>query len=493
MPSARLLASTVNDPATNTMIVFGGADQDTGNLTTSNDVWVFSNADGTGGTSVWTRLTPSGTPPAARFGAGAVYDPWSNELIVFGGATYDYTGPCPPTVNPGFTNDVWILTNANGQGGTPAWTRLTVAGTPPPARRSGVVVYNANNNRLILFGGNYACGRTNDAWVLSNANGLETWDTPTWTRLTPAAPLPAARGEIGTAGAYDASDNMLIIFGGQGDTTDFNDVWTLSNANGLGGPPAWTQQSPQLGPPMARHAHTVTWDEGDGALMVVGGVDFTDTQFLNDVWWLWNASGTSPSTQNWWPISPSGTGPLPRAAHSTVYRHQTQRRATIFAGVTCLPCVGVNDAWVIANIEDQVFDPPFATFAVNNAKITSGSRSLQVHGRFTLVPGGSMDPLTQAVDFGFGGYATTIPAGSFTYNMDDGSYQFAGTINGVPLDMTIQTPGQQSPQGAQGQGGGYGFTVEAAGANVPPGNPVTVYLRIGHNTGSTQVTAHFGN
>ncbi|TMI84096.1 MAG: hypothetical protein E6H03_02605 [Bacillati bacterium ANGP1] len=151
----------------------------------------------------------------------------------------------------------------------------------------------------------------------------------------------------------------------------------------------------------------MTWDEGDGALMVVGGVDFTDTQFLNDVWWLWNASGTSPSTQNWWPISPSGTGPLPRAAHSTVYRHQTQRRATIFAGVTCMPCVGVNDAWVIANIEDQVFDPPFATFAVNNAKIGSGSRSLQVHGRFTLVTGASIGPLTQAVDFGFGGYATT--------------------------------------------------------------------------------------
>ena len=52
-----------------------------------------------------------------------------------------------------------------------------------------------------------------------------------------------------------------------------------------------------------------------------------------------------------------------------------------------MPCVGVNDAWVIANIEDQVFDPPFATFAVNNAKIGSGSRSLQVHGRFTLVTG----------------------------------------------------------------------------------------------------------
>ena len=490
VPAVRLLASSAYDPATNRMIVFGGADQDTGNLSTYNDVWIFTNADGTGGTSAWIPLTPSGTPPAHRFGAGAGYDPYDNMLIVFGGATYDYTGPCPPTVDPGYTNDVWILTNANGLGGTPTWTQLTVAGTPPPPRRSGVVTYDSSRNRLIVFGGNYACGRFNDVWVLSNANGLETWDTPTWTRLTPPDPLPTARGEIGTAGAYDIGDNMLLVFGGQGDTVDFNDLWILSNANGLGGPPVWTQQVPQAGPPMARHAHTVTYDANDNALMVIGGVDFADSHFLNDVWWLWNASGTASSPQNWLPITSSGGGPLPRAAQSVAYNHQTQRRATIFGGAICLPCVGVNDAWVLASIDDAVMDPPFATFTVNQAHINrapggnTALGSLQTNGRFTLAPGASIDPLTQAVAFGFGGFSTLIPAGSFTQS-GDGAYQFQGTIDGVPLDVKI-TPGNPS--------GGYGFIVAAAGApNLPPWNPVTVYLTIGHNSGSGQVKATFGN
>ena len=65
---------------------------------------------------------------------------------------------------------------------------------------------------------------------------------------------------------------------------DYNDVWMLSNANGLGGAPVWTQQSPVAGPPMARHAHAVAYDDQDNALIVIGGVNYNETQFLNDVW-----------------------------------------------------------------------------------------------------------------------------------------------------------------------------------------------------------------
>ena len=55
----------------------------------------------------------------------------------------------------------------------------------------------------------------------------------------------------------------------------------------------------------------------------------------------------------------------------------------------------------------------------------------------------------------------------------------------MPLDVKI-VPGNPS--------GGYGFIVAAAGApNLPPWNPVTVYLTIGHNSGSGQVKATFGN
>ncbi len=67
-PAKRLLTSATYDPGTNRMIVFGGTSQDFGNLTGYNDVWVLTNADGTGGTPTWIQLRPAGTPPAARFG-----------------------------------------------------------------------------------------------------------------------------------------------------------------------------------------------------------------------------------------------------------------------------------------------------------------------------------------------------------------------------------------------------------------------------------------
>ena len=375
-PAKRLLQSTAYDPTTNSMIVFGGATQDFGNFGVYSDTWVLTHADGSGGTPAWIQLTPSGPAPAARFGAGAGYDPASNRLIIFGGALFEYTGTCAPADNTGTMNDVWILTNANGLGGTPTWTQVTPAGVPPAPRRSGVVVYDASRNRLILFGGNEVCGISNDVWVLSNANGLETWNTPTWTRLTPSGVLPDARGEIGSGGAYDAGDNMLIIFGGKGDTADFNDVWVLSNANGLGGAPVWTQQSPVAGPPMARHAHAVAYDDQDNALIVSAGVNFSETQFLNDIWWLWNANGLAPGAQSWVPLTSSGASPLPRAGYGAVYRHTTDRRATIFAGVTCAPCAGLTDTWVFANFDAAILDPPFATFSVNDAQIKRESRSL---------------------------------------------------------------------------------------------------------------------
>ncbi|HTD48287.1 MAG TPA: hypothetical protein VK881_13560 [bacterium] len=498
-PSKRLLTSAAYDPATNRMIVFGGTSQDFGNITGYNDVWVLTNADGTGGTPAWIQISPAGTPPAARFGAGVGYDPYDNELIVFGGATSFYNGSCNPIVNPGTLNDVWILTNANGVGGTPTWTQLTVSGAPPSPRRSGVVVYDSSRNRMIIFGGNEACGMHNDTWVLSNANGLETWDTPTWTRLLPPDPLPAVRGESMYSGAYDTPDNMLILFGGQGIGVDYSDVWILTNANGLGGAPVWTQQNPVGGPPMPRHAQFVAYDEQDNALIVIGGVNYNETQFLNDVWWLWNADGLATSQQNWMPLTSSGTSPLPRAGYGAAYRHTTDRRVTIFGGAVCLPCVGVNDSWVFANFDAAILDPPFATFTASDAQINRASRSLQVEGQFTLAAGASINPLTQPVAFGFGGFTALIPAGSFVQT-GNGPFRFSGTIDGVPLDVMIKPSNGQSGQTTQSgqtspqQQGGYAFAVEAAGVpNLPPGNPVTVYLMIGHNSGSGQVIAQPGN
>ena len=87
------------DASTNRMTIFGGS----GSATQLNDVWVLSGANGLG-TPMWTQLAPTGTAPLPMNSFNAVYDPGTNRMIIFGG-------------NDGVTafNNVWVLTNANGQ------------------------------------------------------------------------------------------------------------------------------------------------------------------------------------------------------------------------------------------------------------------------------------------------------------------------------------------------------------------------------------------
>ena len=89
------------DPVHNLMTVFGG------NNSTSvlRDIWVLSNANGLGGTPTWKQLGPFNLFAEARTVHTAVYNPKTNKMTVFGGAL----------TNALDTNDVWVLSHANGQ------------------------------------------------------------------------------------------------------------------------------------------------------------------------------------------------------------------------------------------------------------------------------------------------------------------------------------------------------------------------------------------
>src|SRR6266478_4362344 len=83
--------------------------------------------------SEWIKLTPTGGLPPARFGHTSVYDAASNRLILFGGCS-NVPGGCNTLGRGVALNDLWVLSSANGQGGTPTWTQLTPTGGPPRAR-----------------------------------------------------------------------------------------------------------------------------------------------------------------------------------------------------------------------------------------------------------------------------------------------------------------------------------------------------------------------
>jgi hypothetical protein len=237
-PPGRASHSAVYDQATNSMIIFGGANGDCGAFCTLfNDVWVLQNANGAGGTPTWTQLNPSvpnGTPPP-RSGHRAVYDPNTNRMIIFGGG------------NDGLNdrNDTWVLSNANGLDGTPQWMPIAPSGVLPAPREIHMQTYDPGANVMTVFGGGPCCTFLGDLWLLTHANGLG--GTPAWQQVTQTSPAPGPVANFNQG--YDPSSNTMIFFGGSTNFGVFrNDAWVLQNASGVGGTPTWLNTIPNGAP-----------------------------------------------------------------------------------------------------------------------------------------------------------------------------------------------------------------------------------------------------
>ena len=113
------------------------------------------------------------------------------------------------------------------------WTELVPA-APIPAIRYGVAsVWDPVTKELVSFAGFTSSGRFQDAWRLDAA-------AETWTDVTPAGPLPAARC-LHTA-SYDAVGHRMIMYGGQINGAQ-DDIWAFDLAGH-----AWTNLSPPVRP-----------------------------------------------------------------------------------------------------------------------------------------------------------------------------------------------------------------------------------------------------
>lgn len=305
-PSPRHAGVGVYDQANNRLIIFSGC---AGYCYPKvNDTWVLTHANGLGGTPQWIQLSPSGVQPVGRNNARAVYDPVSNRMMLFagqdgsggGGATY---------------NDTWVLTNANGLGGTPQWIQL-FSNLPVPGQYMATAVYDSANNRMTVFGGTtYQTDQySNAVWVLSNANGLG--GTPQWTNLVPEGASGSPTARTASTAVYDSTTNRMIIFGGQRrDGISMNDVWTLSNANGIGGVAVWTRENVSNDPPHGRHSTISGYNPSSNRLIIFGGAswneDFSILSAHNDTWILLDANGIMDSTP---PVITPHVNPEPNAA-----------------------------------------------------------------------------------------------------------------------------------------------------------------------------------
>jgi hypothetical protein len=204
---------------------------------------------------------------------------------------------------------------------------------------------------MIVFGGGIPCGPgNNEVWVLTNANGLG--GEPNWIELSPTGgPIPISAGAITS---YDPVTNRMTAFnvghGSPGGIT--TDVWVLEHANGLEGTPNWTQLSTTGGAPTSQSGRGV-YDPITNRMIVHGGIILDPLTTSNKVWILDNANGLG-ATPNWTQLNLDVPGPK-RAFHSLILNAETNRM-TMFAGYSFYPVLNHNDTWVLPLPIDALID-----------------------------------------------------------------------------------------------------------------------------------------
>jgi len=246
-PNPRDDAHAIYDPLRDRLILFGGH----GAPYDVSDVWALSLS----GTPTWTPIVPAGTAPSPRFIPSVIYDPIRDRLLVFGGER----AVCPPECCCSFQwyNEVWELSLS----GTPTWTQLTPAGSPPPGRYGHVAIYDPIRDRMVVYGGWGDLSPRTDLWALSLAG------TQTWSQLLPTGTPPPS---YSPTAIYDPISDRMLVYGGYSFVSQ-SDQSTLTALSLASDPPGWSELDPAGVSPPGRNWHSAVYDPGAQRMVWTGG------------------------------------------------------------------------------------------------------------------------------------------------------------------------------------------------------------------------------
>jgi hypothetical protein len=384
-PPPRTGAPAFYDASSNRMILFGGQGGPEISWAARNDVWVLTNADGTTGTPTWLQLSITGQTPPPRGGHAAAYDPATNSLIVYGGSeSLNGLGGCPCNSY----SDTWVLSNANGASSQPpAWTQLAPTGTAPTLAQTAFA-YDSAQNVFIIYGGFDASGNGQTAtWLLTHANGVG--GTPAWGQL---ATIGSPQQSGGATAGYDSATQRFILFGGEtnsatGATT--NAVYVLTNATGSG-TPTWQLLNPSGTPPLTRTQATAAYDSTDNSLLIFGGQQLSPTFLtLNDSWVLTGANGVLSSQVAITQIVPNRGGSA-GSVTAEIFGSGFQGGAAVKLSGSGADISGSNVTVLNSSSLSTTFLLSEATPGVRNIVVTNpDGTAATLNGGFTVVSGGS--------------------------------------------------------------------------------------------------------
>lgn len=261
-PPGRWISYIAYDDESDRIIVFGGMASNNF-FDATNDTWAYDY-----NTNTWTDLNPA-LAPTARWGPSMGYDAGSDRIVIFGGR-----------VSNTLFNETWAFDfNTN------TWTNMNPASAPSP-RGGNHLVYDAESDRLVLFGGERTgFTRLDETWTYD-------YDSNTWMNMNPD-PKPSPR--VGSAMTYDGESDRVVLFGGL-DVSAFDDTWAYNlNTN------TWTNKDPMI-TPAARLIHRMAYDSNSDRIIMFGGNARTGPFGAlepNNETWAYDINGDS-----WTPLTP---------------------------------------------------------------------------------------------------------------------------------------------------------------------------------------------
>lgn len=255
----------------------------------------------------WRKLSLASSPPS-RSGAGFTYLPDVGSVL-FGGAVcawsckpaqdlwrYDDSGWTQltavvetgllPVVYPAFsalggTTNVRLFGGFTGLGQSDrelvyftsgsSWSRLN-ASPSLVARDSARMVWDTNEDRLLLFGGEGASGLVGSTFTAQGAQAFQ--------KTSDLVEPPARRDH---AMVYDARSERVLLFGGRACTRlqscePLGDLWAYQSTTG------WVELTTSGPRPSARFGHSLSFDEARGVTILFGGR--SEDAVLDDTWEL---------------------------------------------------------------------------------------------------------------------------------------------------------------------------------------------------------------